>query len=58
MTCAESESGCGHTGLGGSAIVRRLKSEGWDLLTADRRVIGLKRQGDVEAWVKAMRPAW
>lgn len=46
----------GHSGMAGSAIVRRLKSEGCACLTATSRELDLRRQADVEAWVTANRP--
>jgi GDP-L-fucose synthase len=46
----------GHRGLVGSALVRRLRSEQCELLTADRSVLDLRRQAEVEAWVVANRP--
>ena len=47
----------GHRGLVGSAIVRRLGSQGYtQLLLADRAQLDLARQGDVEAWFAAQRP--
>ena len=46
----------GHRGLVGSALVRRLMAEKCELLTADRSVLDLRRQAEVEAWVVANRP--
>jgi GDP-L-fucose synthase len=47
----------GHTGMVGSAIVRRLASEGCaEILTVDRKAIDLRRQAEVEAWMARMRP--
>lgn len=46
----------GHTGMAGAAIVRRLKSEGCELLTADRRTLDLTRQDATEAWISNARP--
>lgn len=46
----------GHRGMVGSAIVRRLGSEGCDVLTATRDTLDLQRQQDVEAWLAANRP--
>lgn len=46
----------GHRGMVGGAIVRRLASEGCDILTADRRTVDLTRQADVEAWMERERP--
>lgn len=46
----------GHRGMVGSAIVKRLASEGCDLLTATRDMLDLERQQDVEAWLATHRP--
>jgi GDP-L-fucose synthase len=40
----------------GSAIVRRLASEGCDILTATRSELDLRRQADVEEWLADRRP--
>ena len=46
----------GHGGMVGSAMVRRLSSEGCDILTAPRAELDLRRQADVEAWMADRRP--
>jgi GDP-L-fucose synthase len=46
----------GHTGMVGSALVRRLKSEPCEVLTVDRRSVDLTRQDATEAWIGRMRP--
>lgn len=46
----------GHRGMVGSAVVRRLGSEGCETITADRQSLDLTRQADVEAWMKRERP--
>ena len=46
----------GHRGMVGSAIVRRLASEGCEVLTAGRADADLVRQADVERWMEANRP--
>ncbi len=46
----------GHRGMAGSAIVRRLKSEGCEILTVDRSVVDQARQEPVEAWLSAHKP--
>ena len=46
----------GHSGLAGSAIVRRLASEGCDVLTANRRELDLTQQGATENWIRQARP--
>lgn len=47
---------CGHRGMVGSALLRRLRTENCQLLTADRRALDLTRQADVLAWLRANRP--
>ena len=46
----------GHSGLAGSAIVRRLASEDCEVLTADRRELDLTQQDATEKWIKQARP--
>ena len=46
----------GHRGMVGQAIVRRLGSEGCEVITAGRQDADLKRQGEVEAWMAKARP--
>ena len=46
----------GHRGMVGSAIVRRLASEGCEVLTAERSAVDLMRQDEVDRWLKAARP--
>lgn len=46
----------GHRGMVGSAIVRRLASEGCVVLTASRSDVDLTRQEQVEGWMKANCP--
>lgn len=46
----------GHTGLAGSAVVRRLASENCEILTVSRKQLDLTRQKDVEDWMAATRP--
>ncbi len=46
----------GHRGMVGSAIVRRLASEGCEILTATRGDADLTRQEEVEAWMEKNRP--
>jgi GDP-L-fucose synthase len=40
----------------GSSLVRRLASEGCELLTVDRAQVDLRRQRQVEDWIAATRP--
>ena len=46
----------GHRGMVGSAIVRRLASEGCEILTVSRQEVDLRRQHQVERWVLKERP--
>ena len=46
----------GHRGMVGSAIVRRLASEGCEVITAGREVVDLKRQDQVQAWMVKEKP--
>jgi GDP-L-fucose synthase len=46
----------GHRGMVGSAIVRRLARENCEVLTVNRADVDLRRQTDVDAWMKAARP--
>src|SRR5712664_1476426 len=46
----------GHRGMVGAALVRRLKSERCEVLTADRRVLDLTRQADTADWLRDNRP--
>ena len=46
----------GHRGMVGAAIVRRLASEGCEILTVSRAEVDLRRQDAVERWMEAMRP--
>ena len=49
----------GHTGLVGSAIIRRLKADGHtQLLTATREQLDLRDQAAVNYWFKANRPEY
>lgn len=46
----------GHSGMVGSALVRRLAREGCAVLTATRQELDLLRQDAVEHWMEANRP--
>ena len=46
----------GHRGMVGSAVVRRLASEGCDIITAGRDTIDLKRQDVVEEYLRNAPP--
>ena len=46
----------GHRGMVGQAVVRRLATEGCEVVAAGRDEVDLRRQGEVEAWVDRVRP--
>jgi GDP-L-fucose synthase len=46
----------GHKGMVGSAIVRKLKEAGDEVLTVDRSVVDLRHQLPIELWLKQNRP--
>ncbi len=46
----------GHRGMAGSAIARRLASEGCEILTAGRDQLDLRNQSETEAWFRRERP--
>jgi len=46
----------GHSGMVGSAIMRRLKSEDCEILVADRKILDLTNQRATEDWLAQMRP--
>ncbi|CAI8314302.1 MAG: GDP-L-fucose synthase [Rhodobiaceae bacterium UBA7378] len=46
----------GHTGMVGSAVCRRLKTEDCEILTVPRAELDLLRQSDVEAWCAQEKP--
>jgi GDP-L-fucose synthase len=46
----------GHRGMVGSALVRRLATTGVQLLSADRKSLDLRRQQEVEQWLRDNRP--
>jgi GDP-L-fucose synthase len=46
----------GHTGMAGSAIVRRLRQEACDLLVIEHRALDLTRQDQTENYLLATRP--
>jgi GDP-L-fucose synthase len=46
----------GHTGMAGSAIVRRLAAVPCEIITADRATLDLERQAPVETFLAAHRP--
>ena len=46
----------GHTGMAGAAIVRRLASEGCDILTVGHEEVDLTNQAQTEDWILRQRP--
>lgn len=46
----------GHTGMVGSALVRRLQDENCEILRASREQVDLTRQAEVERWMAANKP--
>lgn len=46
----------GHKGMVGSAITRLLKAQGRDVITVDRSILDLRRQPEVEFWLRANQP--
>jgi GDP-L-fucose synthase len=46
----------GHSGMVGSALLRRLQREDCELLTVTHRELDLRRQADTEAWMRRVRP--
>jgi GDP-L-fucose synthase len=46
----------GHRGMVGSALVRRLEREACEIVTATRQELDLRRQSDVEDWMRLTKP--
>ncbi len=46
----------GHRGMVGSAVVRRLSGEGCEVIIAGRDIVDMKRQSEVEAFLRDARP--
>jgi GDP-L-fucose synthase len=46
----------GHTGMVGSAVVRRLKTEPCETITVGRETVDLRRQDGMERWMAETRP--
>ena len=46
----------GHRGMVGSAVVRRLKSENCEILTADRKTLDLRDEGTTTEWMLENNP--
>lgn len=47
---------CGHRGMVGSAIVRRLAAERCETVTAGRDTVDFTREGPTEAWAASAKP--
>lgn len=47
----------GHRGMVGSAITRALAAQGRNVITVDRSILDLRRQTDVEFWLRANQPS-
>lgn len=47
---------CGHKGMAGSAIARRLASESCDVITADRTEVDLTREEPTASWLANTKP--
>lgn len=46
----------GHSGMVGSALLRRLRRESCELLTVSHAELDLRRQAETEAWMQRARP--
>ena len=46
----------GHNGMVGTALMRRLKNENCEILTIPRAQLDLRRQQDVENWMREQKP--
>jgi len=46
----------GHTGMVGSAVVRRLAGEQCEILTTDRKTVNLKNQAETYGWIGDTKP--
>jgi len=46
----------GHRGLVGSALMRRLQSEGCEIVTAPREQVDLRRPDQLERWMREAKP--
>lgn len=46
----------GHRGMVGSAVIRRLAREDCEILTVERGAVDLRRQAEVEGWMRGARP--
>src|SRR4029078_10452233 len=47
---------CGHKGMAGSAIVRRLASEQCEIVTVDRNLVDLTHEAPTAAWFAHTKP--
>ena len=48
--------GCGHNGMVGSAIVRRLEQEDCKILKISRQDLNLLNQSATESWMEKNKP--
>ena len=46
----------GHRGMVGSAITRLLRTQGRNVITVDRTILDLRKQDEVEFWLRANQP--
>jgi GDP-L-fucose synthase len=46
----------GHRGMVGSALTRFLRAQGRNVITVDRAILDLRRQPEVEFWLRANQP--
>jgi GDP-L-fucose synthase len=47
----------GHRGMVGSAITRLLRAQGREVVTVDRSILDLRKQDEVEFWLRANKPS-
>ena len=46
----------GHTGMVGSALIKKLESIKYDVLTIERKKLDLRIQSDVDFWINIISP--
>ena len=46
----------GHTGMVGSALIKKLESIKYDVLTIERKKLDLRIQSDVDSWINKNSP--
>ena len=47
---------CGHSGMVGSAIVRRLATERCEIVTVGRETVDFTHEGPTETWAASAKP--